>query len=161
MPTLQYTIPRRDRTAFVFLRSTFGIIWSSIAPPRLFRYWHPSHSASRSHSFTSDAFVANGVVQPVPAPYFTQQFQSWRLMALLQLGTTCLWYIGLFCIFAPNVISFLELDLGIRMTSYFLRKTAVINKPLSLASIFRRIKDLYVGVASSSNLLFLYAIIPN
>lgn len=68
-------------------------------------------------------------------------------MALLQLGMTCLWYIWLLCIFAPNGITFLEIDLGIRMTSYFLRKAAIINKPLSLWSILRGIKDLYVGVA--------------
>ncbi|KAH8781255.1 hypothetical protein F5883DRAFT_539733 [Diaporthe sp. PMI_573] len=141
MSTFRYTIPIRDRADFLFLRSIFGTIWNSVAPLRLLGSWNRSHTPpSQPHGFTSKAFVANGVVQPIPAPYFSQPFQSWRLISVFQLAATCLWYIGVFSIVYRQWMMILILDLEIRLVSFCLRQAAIINEPFSLGSIYRILK---------------------
>ncbi|KAG7081578.1 pfs domain-containing protein [Colletotrichum scovillei] len=46
---------------------------------RWYRRLHPT----RPHGFTINAFIVDGVTQPVPAPYFPILLGSWRLMACL------------------------------------------------------------------------------
>lgn len=154
MPTFQYNIPRRDRTAFVFLSRNFNAIWNNVAPLRPLRFWHHARHPSQPHRFTSDAFVASGVVQPIPAPYFPQPFQSWRLMSLLQFGVTCLWYIWLLWLFIYNLGLILQLELATRIISFVLRKSAIINKSLSFMSIYKRFTRYHVGNPSCLKLLF-------
>lgn len=164
MSELPYTVPRRDNTFFVILRSTFIAFWNHLATPSLRllgRLLYPifrdrqqhAHAPAQPHGFTSDAFVADGVVRPIPAPYFPQPFQNWRLMSLLQFYITCLWYIWVFYMLSSKIILILELKLGIRIMSFFLRKAAIINRPSSLMIIYKRIKDYIVGFLSCLKLL--------
>lgn len=149
MSTFRYTIPIRDRADFLFLRSIFGTIWNSVAPLRLLGSWNRSHTPpSQPHGFTSKAFVANGVVQPIPAPYFSQPFQSWRLISVFQLAATCLWYIGVFSNVYRQWMMILILDLEIRLVSFCLRQAAIINEPFSLGSIYRILKTHIVSLTS-------------
>lgn len=155
MATFQYTIPSRnwDRAVFTFLSHTFSTIWQSVAPMRLWNFWLHSQPPPRPHDFTSKAFVAYGVVQPFPAPYFPQLFQSWRLMSLLQFGITCLWSIVLLAIFNYQGVALLEVELTLRILSPFLQKASIINNPLSLLNIFKTIKDSIVSMSYFKTLI--------
>ncbi|KAK1725320.1 uncharacterized protein BDZ83DRAFT_305014 [Colletotrichum acutatum] len=45
--------------------------------------WYRQLYPTRPHGFTINAFIVDGVTQPVPAPYFPKLLGSWRLMACL------------------------------------------------------------------------------
>lgn len=164
MSELPYTVPRRDSTFFVILRTTFSAFWNHLATPSLRllgRLLYPifrdrqqhAHATARPHGFTSNAFVADGVVRPIPAPHFQQPFQSWRLVSLLQFYMTCLWYVSVICLLSNHSLHILELELGIRITSFCLRKAGIIHQPLSLMIIYKRHKDYNVGFPSCLKLL--------
>lgn len=141
--------------AFGFLRHVFNIVRYHVT---FFR--QHSHPAAQPHSFTSDAFVAAGVVQPIPAPYFPQIFQSWRVISFLQFLKTCLGCICLGPLFSYGGIIILEIDLLIRLISLLLRKANIINKRLSLLRFYRSFIDFNVSVNSRVILLF-YTRVPN
>lgn len=155
MATFQYTIPSRnsrDRAVFTFLSYNFSTLWRSVAPLRLWNFWLRSQPPPQQHGFTSKAFVARWVVQPIPAPYFPQLFQSWRLMSSLQFSITCLWSILLLAIFNYQGFALLGVELTLRISSPFLQKASIINKPLSLMIILKTVKDNIVSVTYSKSL---------
>lgn len=156
MLAFQFNMPRWDREAFVSLSRGFRIIWNGLAPRRLFDLWHRAQHPAQPHRFTSDAFIADGVVQPIPAPYFPQPFRNWRLVSVFHFGITCLWYNWLLFVIVYNLGAILELELIFRIISFVLRKAAIINEPFSLITICKRFLHFIVGVTSCSRSSFLY-----
>lgn len=157
MSAFQNTNPRWATMPFVFLGNTFSAIRNALAPLRLLDQAQPP---AQRHGFTSDAFVANGVVRPITAPYFWQPFKSWRLMSLFQFGMTCLLFIEFLDLFKYYLVMFFVLELVIRVTSFVLRKAAIINTPLTLMSILKKFMRYNVGFTSCSRLLYLIPV-PN
>lgn len=144
MSAFQYTIPARDvrdRTVSAYLTSTWANICNRIGPLGLVNYLQHSRPPPQLHGFTSKAFVANGVEQPIPAPCFSTVFQSWRLTSLLQLCETCLWSICLLYMLYGLWSTILVLELVLVLSSLLLQKYITIKEPWSLRRIYRFLKD--------------------
>lgn len=153
MSTFQYTIPIGDGIVSVYVTRIWTNIWNRIGPLGLVNYFQRSHPPPQLHGFTSKAFVANGVVQPIPTPYFSTVFRSWRLASLLQLGETCIWSVWLFYMFYSLWSTMLIIELGLLLVSLPLQKYNKIDEPWSLRRIYRFFKDQIVSSNSLEQMI--------
>ncbi|OHE97910.1 hypothetical protein CORC01_06773 [Colletotrichum orchidophilum] len=112
--------------------------------------WYLRFHPTRPHGFTINAFIVDGVTQPVPAPYFPILLGSWRLMASIMFCNSVVVYALIFYLIysSPSlIIIFIAL---IQVVAFVFRKLGLGSGNFTLGSLLSSIGH-YAASSTPSN----------
>ncbi|EXF74490.1 pfs domain-containing protein [Colletotrichum fioriniae PJ7] len=115
---------------------------------RLVRWYRRLHP-TRPHGFTINAFIVDGVTQPVPAPYFPILLGSWRLMACLIFCNSIVVYSFIFYSVWSSPSLVITSVLIVQIIAFIFRTLGIGSGTFTIGSLLSSVGHYYILAHSS------------